>query len=111
MVSTILTLPLRRQLEVLALVAPSDVGGTRSRQDASAQIVSALRIGLDVPDGEDLPEYARRRLVELARDDFSLAPSFDTFSSVEVASALTVHILSAATTLSADANQRREFAR
>jgi hypothetical protein len=112
MISSILELERKQQLELLALLVPRVPSVNRlTGQELEAELVRALRNALDVPTAGDLPEYARRRLIELARDDFELAPSFDNQSSLHVAELLVTHVVSAAATLTEDPGQRREFSR
>ncbi|WP_354699922.1 hypothetical protein DSM112329_00182 [Paraconexibacter sp. AEG42_29] len=67
-----------------AQVVPHAPGDERDRAGLLRQYLRHL---LKVPDDGDLPEYMRRRFVEVARD-FGLGPDLDTYSDADLAEAL-----------------------
>ena len=111
-IDAILRLPPDRQRQLLRLLdrSPGDLDEF-SDDELSDEIVWALRETLMVPSEGDLPEYARRRLVELAKRDFGLGGNFDSVSDVELAAQLVDAALERAQQLTEDPPAQEEFAK
>jgi hypothetical protein len=73
------------------------------------ELIDVLREKLQVPEKDDLPEYLRRRLIDVAKRHFRLGESFDTLSDMELAEMLVDFSFDAVAQLADDDERRREF--
>src|SRR4051812_28042714 len=77
--------------------------------DLLGELVAVLRRALDVPPKEDLPEYLRRRLVEVTKRHFELIDNTDAATDLELAHLLVDFVLVAAAEMTDDPERREEF--
>ena len=109
MIERINTLPSTRQRQLIRLLDREYELDNLADEDLLDHLVVVLRRSLDVPDGEDLPQYLRRRLVDVARHHFQLVDDTDTVSDLELAQLLVDFALDAAARLQDDDAIRSDF--
>lgn len=83
-------------------------------EDVERSLVRVLRTAIGVPKDSDdrrhdLGEWLRRRIVEVARDDFRIADSLDMTTDTEIAVMLVEYVLDAAGQLADDLDSFEEF--
>jgi hypothetical protein len=99
MIDAVKQLTADEQRQLLRLLN-NTVETARLQDDAVLDsLVDELRNALAVPAKDDLPEYLRRRLVQVARDHFSLGDRFDTYDDVELAVLIVDFVVDAAAAL------------
>lgn len=98
-----------QQRELIGLLDPlcpvQGLGDTELQES----LIGVLRGSLDVPENGDLPEYLRRRLVEVSLGHFELFETADRLTDFELAEALADFALSAAAQLPTNADLRADF--
>jgi hypothetical protein len=111
MIEALRQLDAARQRQLIRLLEPraelDDVGDA----ELWGELLRTLRHVLEVPDKDDLPEYMRRRLVDVTRRQFRLLDGHesDALSDIELAQLLVDFVLDAAATLAEDDERRLEF--
>lgn len=109
MIAAIKSLDRDQQRQLIRLLEPR-VDLTDIPDDALLdELVQVLRETLQVPPKDDLPEYLRRRLIDVAKRHFQLDENFDTVTDMELARALVDFAFEAAAQLDEDDERRAEF--
>jgi hypothetical protein len=111
MIKALRELDTPRQRQLIRLLEPRAELEDIDDADVLSELLRTLRRVLEVPEKDDLPEYLRRRLVEVTRRQFRLLGGHesDAFSDMELAQLLVDFVLDAAATLAEDDERRLEF--
>lgn len=109
MIAALRDLPAPRQRQLIRLLDPRVDLDDFADDEVFAALVSVLRRALEVPSKDDLPEYLRRRLVEVTKRHFELVEDTDALTDLELARLLVDFVLGAAAQLAEDAERREEF--
>jgi hypothetical protein len=108
-IALIRDLPAPQQRQLIKLLDPRADLDDLDDQGVVDELVRTLRRSLEVPAKDDLPEYLRRRLVDVVRRHFELADDVDTRTDLELAQMLVDFALDAAHQLASDRERREEF--
>jgi len=109
MIAAIKTLSPVQQRRLITLLEPRvDLLGIAD-EAALAELVPILRATLQVPRKDDLPEYMRRRLVDVARRHFELGENFDTTTDLRLAKLIVDFAFRAVAQLTDDDERRADF--
>lgn len=109
MIAAIKSLDRDQQRQLIRLLEPR-VDLTDVADDAVLdELVQVLRETLQVPPKDDLPEYLRRRLIDVAKRHFQLDENFDIVTDMELARDLVDFAFEAAAQLARDDERRAEF--
>jgi len=109
MFTTLKPLDAEQQRQLVRLLdARIDLGATPD-DEVFAELVAVLRDVLQVPANRDVPEYMRRRLVEVVIIHFELIDNLDRHTDIEVAKLIAEFAFEAASQLTSDDERRGEF--
>jgi hypothetical protein len=109
MITTIKALDLDQQRRLIRLLdSRVDLSAT-SNDEVFDELIAVLRDVLQVPADGDVPQYLRRRLVEVTMNHFQLRDSLDSYSDIDVALVLADFALEAARQLAENEERREEF--
>ena len=109
MIKTIRDLSPAQKRQLLRLLVPGTEIDELTDDELLPELVAALRRALEVPERDDLPDYLRRRLVEVVSRHFELVDDTDTLTDLELAHVLIDFALEAAQLLATSAEHREEF--
>lgn len=109
MISLIRELDASQLRQLIKLLDPRADLDELAEPELLGELVRVLRSALEVPEKDDLPDFLRRRLVEVASRQFGLCDRPDLTTDLELAELLADYVLEAAAELGRDNDQRQEF--
>jgi hypothetical protein len=109
MIRTLRALEPQQMRQLIRLLDPRADLDEIDDDEAWEELLATLRRALEIPAKDDLPEFLRRRLVEVVVRQFELADSADSLADRELAGLLADFTLESAQRLAKDDERREEF--